>query len=134
MGIRWRGIPQAVAKIERFKEAIPDRAQDAAEDYVDLVKAQADVLVPKSTGALLGTGHTGIKSGAGTTRSAFVHYGDSSTDRVGVFYAAAVHERFSHRHAAPTQAKYVEQPLYETIPAGTRILAGYMWVAKRESF
>jgi hypothetical protein len=71
------------------------------------------LLVPKLTGALAGTARveSGDKPGAWVLR-----YGNSKTSNPAeVDYAAAVHERPA-THLPPTQDKFVEKPLKETIP------------------
>lgn len=134
MGFEIHGIDKTIRKFDRFKDVLPDRGQEAAEEYSEIVFDVSQILVPRDTGALADSGRTGVSDDTGSRRAAYVHYGNSSTDRVGVFYAAAVHERFDHYHAPPTQAKYVEQPLFAQVGQYRRLLDHYVTVAKNGSF
>lgn len=78
---------------------------------------ETQVKVPKDTGALLASGNLSTNH-RGSVFEWIIKYGNSNVDRIGVFYAAAVHERPA-THAAPTGTKYVEGPLMRSV-AGWR--------------
>jgi hypothetical protein len=69
--------------------------------------------VPKKSGRLEETGHVAPGDKKGSYK---VVYGDSSTNNDSmVDYAAAVHEIEKAKHAPPTGAKFVEEPLKEGV-------------------
>lgn len=98
-------------KFARAAEDFPVYFDTATDHHTDAVFAETKVRVPKKTGALEATGIVEEHS----TKNHFrfiITYGGGDVD-----YAAAVHEILKASHAPPTGAKYVEQPLIESIPA-----------------
>lgn len=77
--------------------------------------------VPKDTGALAASGRMDENTG-GSVFTWNIQYGNSNVDRIGVYYAAAVHERAA-RHAAPTKMKFVEDPMVRSTPLWQRSIA-----------
>lgn len=85
------------------------------EDYGDKVKKEADRLTPVETGALKASGMRwpAVKGRHGA--SVKITYGGPSAPRY-VNYAIYVHEILEARHAPPTQAKFLEQPMRAKVP------------------
>lgn len=115
MGLSVKGLSEFRDAFKRLGERSPEKLGETARKHLEtdvLPKSQA--LVPELTGALKGTGRVvpGKKD-----NSWAVKYGDSPVqDRSAVDYAAAVHERDA-THLPPTQYKFLEKPLKESVPA-----------------
>jgi hypothetical protein len=93
--------------LRRAEEAVEDEAHEAVDDTIKEIFEETQRMVPKKTRALMESGRVEWKD----RTSASIIYGNSETDRIGVFYAAAVHEILDAEHDPPTGAKYVEIPL-----------------------
>lgn len=74
---------------------------------------EAQRLVPIDTGNLKGSGSI-RKEGSGFQTDAIISYGAN--------YAIFVHENLEAQHAAPTQAKFLEQPARELRPRVVQII------------
>jgi hypothetical protein len=107
--------------VDKFRDAFLRLREGASEACAGAVREHmlTDVFpatqraVPKLTGALLATGR--VEPGRSPHETS-IWYGDSATENDSmVDYAAAVHEILHKRHNAPTQAKFVEQPLKESV-------------------
>lgn len=113
MGFEIRGLDETIRKFEIAKEKAEDNVDKRVHDTMKDVFAETQRRVPKETMALMRSGRiekddeTGVES---------IVYGNSDTEGVGVYYAAAVHEILDATHAPPTGPKYVELPLIEAIP------------------
>lgn len=111
MGLRFGGLEEFRNAFQRLRDRGAEVIDGSVRDHVqqDLFpKTQREV--PKKTGALAATGLV-EKLGPGRWR---VLYGNSSVNNDSlVDYAAAVHEIEHARHAPPTGAKFVEEPLRE---------------------
>ena len=86
----------------------------ATDEHINDVFGETQILVPKKTLALAESGKV-VHNKTSRYRASFsIWYGDESEP---LDYAAAVHEILKASHAPPTQAKFVEQPLIESIKA-----------------
>lgn len=113
MGLSFRGLDEFRAAFERIADKAPETASDVSRRHLqETVYPLSQTLVPKLSGDLAGTGRIeeGPRPGSWSLR-----YGDSKVSNPAeVDYAAAVHERDA-THLPPTQYKYVEKPLKETV-------------------
>ena len=103
------------AAFQRLRDGAGDTCAKAVREHMLLdVLPATQARVPKLTGALVGTAR--VEAGR-TPYETSVWYGDSATENdLAVDYAAAVHEILEKKHAPPTSAKYVEEPLHESVP------------------
>jgi hypothetical protein len=93
----------------------------------------SQVLVPVETGALRSSGRVvSARVGAYTYRSSIL-YGGASYPRV-VDYAVYVHEILDHKHAPPTQAKFVETAYHQAKAAAGQTIKMYVSGALRKEF
>jgi hypothetical protein len=114
MGFSLEGLAELRERLKDSDHIFGDAAGEAAKKTIEEVYDETQVRVPQGkTGALANSGKTQAVRDVGNVREYEVVYGDSDVDRVGVFYAAAVHEILDAQHPAPTGAKYVELPLIE---------------------
>lgn len=103
-------ITQTLRRVDKTIKEFPDMIGAAVDVHVNNVFAETQIRVPKKTTALQQTGKI-VRNPAGKNRYSYsIWYGGGDVD-----YAAAVHEILRASHASPTQAKYVEQPLIESI-------------------
>lgn len=112
MGFTWEGLAELERRLKEAEESIGDKAEEAVKENIEEIFQQTQRRVPQKTGALKESGRIEWKK-KGNHPEASIVYGDSDVDRVGVFYAAAVHEIMDAEHDPPTGPKYVEQPLIE---------------------
>lgn len=116
MGMRVLGMRKAINRFGKLETELEKAAGDTAEGSARDLYRESQIQVPKKTGQLAASGRYVIHSASGFRRSWGVKYGydvaDSPEESV-LDYAAAVHEILKASHAAPTKAKYVEDPLYE---------------------
>lgn len=112
MGLKFEGLDEFKAAFSRLRDSSSEKLAQATRKYVEeTLFPRTQEVVPKASGGLQGTGETrqGAKVGGWQ-----VHYGNSPVnDRSMVDYAAAVHEIEDHKHAPPTEAKFVEKPMHE---------------------
>jgi hypothetical protein len=115
MGIHMDGLDEFKAAFERLKEKRDETARDVVRRHMEEdVFPLTQELVPVDTGALKATGR--VEPGDSQNETV-IWYGDSAVeDDAAVDYAAAVHEIEEHKHMPPTQAKFVQQPLEESVP------------------
>ncbi|GAA2554969.1 hypothetical protein GCM10010423_65180 [Streptomyces levis] len=106
-------LGELIAMLETAEQEVAEEAEGAVEDSIKEIFEATQRRVPKKTRALMESGRIEWKERSGNVRSASIIYGNSDTDRIGVFYAAAVHEILDAQHDPPTGAKYVELPLEE---------------------
>ena len=104
--------------IARIPQEMPHVLEKAIYEEAWVIFKESQKLVPVDTGALRASG--------------FVHAPKKENDRVFVrvtyggpaaHYALYVHENLYARHDAPTQAKYLETPLYRQVPVLIKNLA-----------
>ena len=110
-----RGLEKLFEMLETAEREIGDEAEAAVDDSIKEIFEATQRRVPKKNRALMESGRIEWKQRSGRVRSASIIYGNSETDRIGVFYAAAVHEIMDAHHDAPTGPKYVEIPLEEGV-------------------
>lgn len=123
MGFTWRGFEELERMLKEAEEKIGDNAAEAVKESLDEIFQETQRRVPQKTGALKESGRIEWKSRGGMHPEAAIVYGNSDVDRVGVFYAAAVHEIMDAEHDPPTGPKYVELPLIEGEEKFKRALA-----------
>lgn len=115
MGLSLNGLEEFRAAFERLRDRSRQELDSTVKRHMeDDVLPKTQEKVPIATGALKGTGRVepGSKNG-----SYAVWYGDSAVNNDSmVDYAAAVHEIEHARHDPPTQAKFVQEPLEESVP------------------
>lgn len=115
MGFEFFGVRELRESLTRLKEGHGDAIDTALEDSMtEVVYPETQVLIPKLTGLMAGTGR--VERTEGEEHAFSIWYGDSAVNdkTPGVVdYAAAVHERDA-THEPPTQYKYVETVLEES--------------------
>lgn len=120
---------ETLAKFDKAEKEFPDAIGVTVEEHVTDVFAETQVLVPKLTHALEATGKI-KKNESGNNKFSFsIWYGGGEVD-----YAAAVHEILRASHEPPTQAKYVEQPLIESVGALKKRINSAANKAKKVAF
>lgn len=125
---------QVAEKFRKFKDDLPNAVKDGVDAHIDRVFDETQVRVPRETGALAGTGRVEKKPTQGTKISASIWYGEPGEGPDVVDYAAAVHEILDAKHAPPTGAKFVEQPLIESKEALVTTIAEKIDEKKKEAF
>jgi hypothetical protein len=115
VGLKVEGLKEFRDAFARLRDEGEKTLEGSVRDHMEQdVYPETQTRVPVATGALRGTGRVVPGSKSGSTA---VKYGNSPVnDDSLVDYAAAVHEIEEHHHDAPTQAKFVEEPLKESIP------------------
>lgn len=112
MGFTWEGLAELEKRLKEAEETIGEHAEEAVKNNLEEIFKETQRRVPQKTGALKQSGRIEWKN-RGDHPEASIVYGNSDVDRVGIFYAAAVHEIMDAEHDAPTGPKYVELPLIE---------------------
>lgn len=113
MGLSFEGLEEFRAAFSRLRDRGPEVVGTAVRRHMeeDVLPATQE-RVPVLTGRLKATGR--VEAGA-QPHEWVVWYGDSATNNdAAVDYAAAVHEREA-RHVPPTEMKFVEGPLKESV-------------------
>lgn len=123
MGFTFEGLAELERRLKEAEETIGKEAAKAVEANIEEIFEETQRRVPQKTGALKESGRIEWKDRGGDHPEATIKYGNSEVDRVGVFYAAAVHEIMDARHDPPTGPKYVELPLIEGEEKFKRALA-----------
>jgi hypothetical protein len=115
VGLKVKGLDEFRDAFARLRDDGQGTLEGSVREHMEQdVFPKTQELVPVATGDLKGTGVVISGSKDGSTA---IKYGNSPVnDRDLVDYAAAVHEILEHRHAPPTQAKFVEEPLKESVP------------------
>lgn len=113
MAFEMEGLAELEKMLKQAEESIAENAEDAVQNNIQEIFEETQRRVPKDTGKLADSGRIEWVEKSGAVREAMIRYGDSNIDRVGVFYAAAVHEILDAQHDPPTGPKYVELPLIE---------------------
>jgi len=120
---------EILRRVDRTIKEFPDMIGVAVDSHVNNVFAETQIRVPKKTTTLQQTGQI-KKNKTGKNRYSYsIWYGGGEVD-----YAAAVHEILKAEHAAPTGAKYVEQPLIESIGAARKLIKSAASKAKAVTF
>lgn len=134
MGIKMTGMREAQSGFRDLKEKYQEHVNDAVREHIEEVFRQTQVRVPRETGRLAGTGLIEPQSTTGTNIRWAIWYGEPGEGPYTIDYAAAVHEILKAKHAAPTGAKYVEQPLIESIPQARETIGREMQKAVKGAF
>lgn len=106
------GIDDLQKVLKNLKDQSGAVMGQALYEEANVIFANSQVLVPVDTGVLRGSG--GVSAPQMGTRGYFVDifYGGPAAP-----YALYVHEIIGNYHNPPTQAKYLERPLMDRIPA-----------------
>ena len=109
MSLRWEGIDEVLANLDRIATAAPDGAKGALSPAIDHIAAASAELVPVETGTLVGSRKVNVDG-----KTASIEYGTP--------YARYQHYRLDlhHEHG---QALYLEQPVRTETGAAVRIIA-----------
>lgn len=97
---------------------MPDLLSKALYEEANVIFNESQKLVPVDTGALRASGVVHPPKTEHHRTSVRVTYGGPAAS-----YALYVHENLYARHNAPTQAKYLETPLYRQVPVIIKNLA-----------
>jgi len=81
-------------------------------EEANMIFAKAMILTPIDTGALRGSGGVSAPMNMPSGIGVDIFFGGPAAP-----YALYVHEILGNYHNAPTQAKYLEQPFMERLPA-----------------
>jgi hypothetical protein len=81
-------------------------------EEANMIFARAMILTPIDTGALRGSGGVSAPMNTPQGIGVDIFFGGPAAP-----YALYVHEIMYYRHNAPTQAKFLEQPFMERLPA-----------------
>ena len=115
MGMMMKGMGELISKVTKFKNELPEAAQDGVDDSCDHLMMESQKQVPRETGRLAASAQLVPHSSSGAKRSKGVKYGEGALNSNEEVYAAAVHEILKASHKSPTKAKYVEDPLVQGI-------------------
>ena len=106
------GLDDLQKVLKNLKDQSGEVMGQALYEEANVIFANSQVLVPVDTGVLRGSG--GVSAPQMGTRGYFVDifYGGPAAP-----YALIVHEIIGNYHNPPTQAKYLERPLMDRVPA-----------------
>ena len=106
------GLDDLQKVLKNLKDQSGEVMGQALYEEANVIFANSQVLVPVDTGVLRGSG--GVSAPQMGTRGYFVDifYGGPAAP-----YALYVHEIIGNYHNPPTQAKYLERPLMDRVPA-----------------
>jgi hypothetical protein len=111
MDSRVLGVVEMKARVAAINAAMAHKIAGALTLEAEAIMATSKMLAPVDTGVMRQSGFVGAPTSSGTTHSIELGYGGAAAG-----YVIYVHEDLSKRHAAPTQAKFLEQPLREAAP------------------
>lgn len=98
------GVKQVIANMTAAQKLVSKRTERGLKRAGLFVLRESKILCPFRFGNLRGS--AAIETvGSGANMDVIVHYGRDA------LYAVYVHENLDARHAPPTQAKYLEQPV-----------------------
>ena len=115
MNMRFRGGSQIARNLQRWRNQSERVMIGRMRKACLLVKRRSQIIVPVQTGNLKGSADTDVGFVGGKLRG-IVFYTAS--------YAVFVHENLKARHKKGKQAKYLEQPLKESVREIAMILGG----------
>jgi hypothetical protein len=104
--------------LSRIPKHMPNLLEKAIYEEALVIFKESQRIVPIDTGALYSSGVVHMPKKEGNRTFVRVSYGGSAAS-----YALYVHENLYAKHDAPTQAKYLETPLYRQIPVLIKNLA-----------
>lgn len=115
MGLQFDGLEEFRDAFKRLRDNSRNELSNTVRDHLENdVFPKTQEKVPVETGALKSTGR--VEDGS-TPGEHVIWYGDSAVNNDAlVDYAAAVHEIGHARHDPPTQYKFVQEPLEESVP------------------
>lgn len=121
---RLDGLESMTARIALVAQNLPQRAAAALYQEAEAIMATAKARTPVLTGILRASGYVSDPMTSGGSIGVELGFGGAAAE-----YATYVHEIESNRHAAPTGAKFLEDPLKEAAPQlaeriGRRIILG----------
>ena len=103
--------------LKRIPSHMPNILEKSIYEEANVIFNESQKLVPVDTGALSASGFVHAPRRENNRVFVRVTYGGSAAH-----YALYVHENLYARHTAPTQAKYLETPLYRQLPVIIRNL------------
>lgn len=131
--LRFTGQERLAANMIGSSDGVYSGAARGVRQLANQAFKISQVLVPVETGALKASGRVDSKRvGAYTYRSSIL-YGGASYPRF-VDYAVYVHEILDHKHAPPTQAKFVETAYHMAKAAAGQTIKMYVSGALRKEF
>jgi hypothetical protein len=133
MGFKMDMRP-TITKFKKFRRELPEACEEAADRSTDKLLVDSKFQVPKKSGALVGTAHKETIKDTGWSRTKSVKFGQPGEGEGIIDYAAAVHEILKAKHAPPTKAKFVEDPLVQGIPTYRRYTVTAAKRAVRRAF
>lgn len=104
--VELKGTKELQKQLARFGENAEKELGGALFREATTVMNASKVIVPVDTGALKDSSIVMLPERTGTGVSVSMGYGGAARD-----YAVYVHENLTARHAPPTQAKFLEEPL-----------------------
>jgi hypothetical protein len=104
--------------IARIPSNFPNLLEKAIYEEANVIFNESQKLVPVDTGALRASGFVHAPKNENNRTFVRVTYGGPAAH-----YALYVHENLYSTHTAPTQAKYLETPLYRQVPVLIKNLA-----------
>lgn len=104
--------------IKRVPGHMPNLLEKAIYEEANVIFNESQKIVPVDTGALRASGFVHAPRHENNRTFVRVTYGGPAAH-----YALYVHENLYSRHDAPTQAKYLETPLYRQVPVLIKNLA-----------
>ena len=112
MGIKFdlMGDKELVNALKSGKESSPKAVAQAIWEEANTIFAKSQILVPVDTGVLRGSGGVSAPQMGNLGYFVDIFYGGPAAP-----YALFVHEIIGNYHKPPTQAKYLEQPLMESM-------------------
>lgn len=111
--LEFHGLNELIKTLEKAEKEVSEKAKETVSSNIKKVFEETQRRVPVRTEALKKSGRIEWGDETGNHISASIVYGDSEVDRIGVYYAAAVHEVLDAKHEVPTGPKYVELPIIE---------------------
>ena len=112
MGISFdlEGDKALIKAIKDGKDRSPQAVAQAIWEEANTIFAKSQILVPVDTGVLRGSGGVSAPQMGNQGYFVDIFYGGPAAP-----YALYVHEIIGNYHNPPTQAKYLEQPLMESM-------------------
>lgn len=112
ISIRWLGVTTLALRLAKAaRGATAQQLGSGLYAEANAILAKAIPLTPIDTGNLRASGHVTLPKVSGDSVEVEIGFGGAAAG-----YAIYVHERMDAAHAAPTQAKFLEQPVLEAQP------------------
>jgi hypothetical protein len=115
--INTEEIQMLADALKRIPSHMTNILEKSLYEEANVIFNESQKLVPVDTGALKTSGFVHAPRRENNRVFVRVTYGGSAAH-----YALYVHENLYARHTAPTQAKYLETPLYRQLPVIVRNL------------